>query len=59
MKRATLTKVKLKKLLKEIDPSGTLAASLFFDMLKLHGIELSESDTRRIKQGAYMHSVKG
>lgn len=60
MQKATLVKVKVKQLLKNIDTdrSEFVILQLFDDILKLHNITLRESDRLKLKQ-KYVKSVGG
>eukprot|EP00347_Sterkiella_histriomuscorum_P016424 403353230 len=60
MKRCTLIKIKIKQLLKNIDndKSDYVLLQLFNDILKLHNVELRESDKNRLKQ-KYVKSISG
>lgn len=60
MQKATLVKVKVKQLLKNIDTerSEFVMLQLFDDILKLHNIALKELDRQRLKQ-KYVRSVAG
>lgn len=60
MKKCTLTKIKIKQLLKNIDveKSDTVNTQIFNDILKLHNIDFKEADKKKIR-AKYIQSIKG